>query len=167
MKRNMVDARGLEMEDRVIEKGINRCAKVMKGGRRFSFSALVVSGNRSGVVGYGFGKANDVPSAVEKATKDARKNLVRVPLRGDTLPHLGKGRFGTSKITILPAAPGTGVIAGPCVRAVLELVGVKNCLTKCYGSTNPVNTVKATVDALTRMRTLDQVARLRGVELGS
>ena len=157
---------GLEIEDRVVEKGVNRCAKVMKGGRRFSFSALVVSGDRGGVVGYGFGKANDVPSAVEKATKDAHRGLVRVTLEGDTIPHQIVGRFGAARVAIIPASAGTGVIAGPCVRAVLELVGVRNVLTKSYGSNNPINVVKAVMDALMRLRNTQQVAALRGVELG-
>ena len=165
MKRNFIDPRGLELEDRVVEKGINRCAKVMKGGRRFSFSALVVSGNRNGVVGYGFGKANDVPGAMEKATKDAHRSLVRFTLDGDTIPHRAMGRFGAAKVLLVPASPGTGVIAGPCVRPVLELAGVKNVLTKSYGSPNPINIVKAVMDALGQMRSVEQVCALRGVEL--
>lgn len=165
MKRNFIDPRGLELEDRVVEKGINRCAKVMKGGRRFSFSALVVTGDRNGVVGYGFGKANDVPGAMEKANKDARRNLVRVALEGDTLPHRVMGRFGAARVLLVPASPGTGVIAGPCVRPVLELVGVKNVLTKSYGSNNPINIVKAVMNALEQMRSVEQVSALRGVEL--
>ena len=165
MRRDFIDPSGLELEDRVVEKGVNRCAKVMKGGRRFSFSALVVCGNRAGVVGYGFGKAKDVPSAVEKATKDARRRLIRVRLEGDTIPHQIVGRFGAARIILIPASPGTGVISGPCIRAVLELVGVKNVLTKSFGSANPINLTKAALDALTRLRSLEQVAALRGVEL--
>jgi small subunit ribosomal protein S5 len=160
-----VDARAVELEDRVVEKGVNRCAKVIKGGRRFSFSALVVSGNRNGIVGAGFGKARDVPLAVEKATKDARKNLVQVDLKGDTVPHEVWGEFGASRVFMKPAAPGTGVIAGPCVRPVLELAGIKNVLTKTYGSTNAVNMVKATLVGLRRLRGRDRVAALRGVAL--
>jgi len=148
-----------------VEKGINRCAKVVKGGRRFSFSALVVAGNRAGVVGYGFGKARDVPSSVEKATKDTRKNLIRVVLLGDTVPHQVWGCYGAAKVLIMPAAAGTGVIAGPCVRPVLELVGLKNVLTKSYGSNNAVNLVKATLAGLDQLRSREQVALLRGVEL--
>ena len=164
LRRDFIDPRSIELDDRVVEKGINRCAKVMRGGRRFSFSALVVAGDRAGIVGCGFGKARDVPSAVEKATKDARKNLVRVELDGDTVPHRVWGRFGAAKVLMLPAAPGTGVIAGPCVRAVLELVGIKNILTKSYGSGNAVNLVKATLSGLEQLRSRDEVMRLRGVE---
>ena len=155
----------MELEDRVVEKGINRCAKVVKGGRRFGFSALVIAGNRSGVVGHGFGKARDVPGSVEKATKDSRKNLIRVSLQGDTIPHKVWGRYGAAKILLMPAAAGTGVIAGPCVRPVLELVGIKNVLTKSFGSNNAVNLVKATLAGLSELRAVDDVAALRGVEL--
>lgn len=167
MKRNFIDARGIELEDRVVEKGINRCAKVMKGGRRFSFSALVVSGNHGGIVGYGFGKANDVPSALDKATKDAHRSLVKVQLDGDTIPHEVIGRFGAAKVVMMPASPGTGVISGPCIRPVLELVGIRNVLTKSFGSNNPINLVKAVMNGLEKTRSLAQVAELRGVELES
>jgi small subunit ribosomal protein S5 len=158
-----VDAEGLNLSDKVVK--INRCATVVKGGKRFSFSAMVVVGDGNGVVGHGFGKANEVPPAVEKAVKDAKKHLFRVPLRGHTLPHEGRGRFGASSVQVLPAAPGTGVIAGDAVRAVMEAAGVRDVLTKVYGSTNPVNVVKAAVDALGRMRTISEVERLRGVKL--
>jgi small subunit ribosomal protein S5 len=158
-----VDAEGLNLVDKVVK--INRCATVVKGGKRFSFSAMVVVGDGNGVVGHGFGKANEVPPAVEKAVKDAKKHLFRVPLRGQTLPHQSRGTFGASIVQILPAAPGTGVIAGDAVRAVMEAAGVKDVLTKVYGSTNPVNVVKAAVDALGRMRTISEVERLRGVKL--
>jgi small subunit ribosomal protein S5 len=144
---------------------VNRSAKVMKGGRRFSFSALIVLGNREGVVGVGFGKANEVPPAVEKGVADAKKRLVRVPLVGTTVPHPVMGVYRASRVKIMPAAPGTGVIAGQGARAILEAAGVKDVLTKAYGSTNAVNLVKATFDGLMKLRTRDQVARMRGVEL--
>ncbi len=158
-----VPAEGLNLSDKVVK--INRCATVVKGGKRFSFSAMVVVGDGQGVVGAGFGKANEVPPTVEKAVKDAKKHLVRVPLRGHTLPHPARGRYGASRVQVLPAAPGTGVIAGAAVRAVMEAAGVRDVLTKAYGSTNPVNLVKATLDALTQMRTIGDVERLRGVKL--
>jgi len=146
---------------------VNRSAAVVKGGRRFSFAALTVAGNRSGTVGQGFGKARQVPNAIEKATKDARKHMIRVPLTSDgTIPHEVNGRYCGSMVRLIPAAPGTGVIAGSSVRAVCEMAGVKNILTKAYGSTNPVNLVKATFHALTQLRTREQVAALRGVEIG-
>ena len=144
---------------------INRCATVVKGGRRFSFSAMVTVGNRAGVVGFGFGKANEVPPAVEKAEKDARKHLFRVSLSGETVPHEAVGVFGAARVILLPAAPGTGVIAGASVRSVVDLAGIKNVLTKSFGTANPVNLVKATVNALISMRTKEEVEALRGVSL--
>ena len=145
---------------------VNRSAAVVKGGRRFSFAALTVAGNRAGIVGQGFGKARQVPNAIEKATKDARKHMIRVPLTPDgTIPHEVNGRYCGSMVRLIPAAPGTGVIAGSSVRAVCEMAGVKNILSKAYGSTNPVNLVKATFHALTLLRTKNQVAALRGVEI--
>jgi len=145
---------------------VNRSAAVVKGGRRFSFSALSVVGNRSGTVGYGFGKARQVPMAIEKAAKDGRKHLQRVPLtKGGSIPHEVTGRFCGSNIRMLPASPGTGIIACSSVRAVCEGAGVTNILTKSYGSTNPINLVKATLDALAQLRTREKVAELRGVEL--
>ena len=145
---------------------VNRSAAVVKGGRRFSFAALTVAGNRAGVVGQGFGKARQVPNAIEKATKDARKHMIRVPLTPEgTIPHEVNGRYCGSMVRLIPAAPGTGVIAGTSVRAVCEMAGVKNILSKAYGSTNPVNLVKATFHALTLLRTREQVAALRGVEI--
>lgn len=156
----------LVLEDKVIEKGINRCATVVKGGRRFSFSALVVVGDRKGVVGIGFGKAKEVPMAVEKAVKDAKKNLIRVKLKGDTLPHRVRGRYRSSTVVLMPAAPGTGIIAGAAVRAIVEMAGVKNILTKSFGSNNPINLTKATLDGLHGLRMKEDIALLRGVELG-
>lgn len=145
---------------------VNRSAAVVKGGRRFSFSALSVVGNREGVVGYGFGKARQVPAAIEKAAKDGRKHVQRVPVaEGGTIPHEVTGRFCGSRIRMLPASPGTGIIACSSVRAVCEMAGVTNILTKSYGSTNPVNLVKATLDALAQLRTREQVEELRGVKL--
>lgn len=151
------------LEDRVVTGSIRRCAAVVKGGRRFSFSALVVVGDRNGQVGVGFGKANEVPPAVEKAKKDAQKQLKRVSLEGGTIPHPVQGRFGSSLVRLLPASPGTGVIAGSSARAVLELAGVRDVLTKSYGSTNVINLVKATLVALEKLRNRDLVEKLRGM----
>jgi len=161
----LIDMRQISLEDKVVEKGINRTAKVMKGGRRFHFSAIVVSGNRDGIAGYGFGKANDVPGAVEKATRTAHRSLMRFKVADGTIPHEVHGRFGASKIILIPAVPGTGIIAGACVRAVVEVAGVRNLLSKSFGRNNPVNLVKATFDALSKLRTKEEVARLRGVSL--
>lgn len=145
---------------------VNRSAAVVKGGRRFSFSALSVCGNKSGIVGYGFGKARQVPGAIEKAAKDGRKHLMRVPVSSHgTIPHEVEGTFCGSMVRMLPASPGTGIIACPSVRAVAEMAGIKDILTKSYGSTNPVNLVKASLAALAQLRTLQEVAELRGVAL--
>jgi len=149
------------LEDNVIQ--IYRCAKVVKGGRRFSFAALVVVGDRNGQVGIGYGKANEVPQAVEKGIADAKKNLVRVTLKGTTIPHEIKGQAGASRVTLVPASEGTGVIAGKKLRPLLELAGVKDVLTKAYGSTCPKNLLKAGMAALKRLRSAEQVAALRGV----
>ena len=150
------------IEDEVVR--IYRCAAVVKGGRRFSFSALVVVGDRQGRVGVGYGKAKEVPSAVEKGKQIATRNLQRIKLKGATLPHRVVGRFGASMV---PASPGTGVIAGGSVRAVLELAGVHDVLTKSYGSRNPKNLVRATYDALCGMYDPQEIERLRGVKLAS
>jgi small subunit ribosomal protein S5 len=147
---------------------INRSAAVVKGGRRFSFSALSIAGNREGVVGHGYGKARQVPGAIEKAAKDARKHLVRVPVgAGATIPHEVTGRYCGSIIRMVPASPGTGIIAGAAVRAVCEMAGIHNILTKCYGSTNPINVVRATFHALSQLRTPEETASLRGIQLQS
>ena len=152
-------------EERVVK--IRRCAAVVKGGRRFSFNALVVVGDRSGRVSWGYGKANEVPPAVEKATKDAQETLrrqKRFSLRGDTIPHRVIGKFGGSRVILVPAGPGTGVKAGPGVREVLQACGIRNILSKTHGSTNPINLVKATIDGLLQLRTKQQVEALRGVK---
>jgi small subunit ribosomal protein S5 len=158
-----VDAEGLELAESVVK--VNRSAKVMKGGRRFGFSALVVVGDGKGVVGLGFGKAREVPPAVEKAVADAKKRLVRVALRGTTIPHAVLARFRSSSVRLLPAAPGTGLIAGAAVRAVLENAGVRDALTKCLGNSNAVNLAKATFEGLVSLRTRQAVAERRGVAL--
>jgi small subunit ribosomal protein S5 len=145
---------------------INRSAAVVKGGRRFSFSALTIAGDRAGIVGHGFGKARQGPSAIEKAAKDARKHLMRLAVTPEgSIPHEVTGRYCGAMIRLLPASPGTGIIAGASVRAVCEMGGISNILTKSYGSTNPINLVKATFDALAQLRTPQEVAELRGVEL--
>jgi small subunit ribosomal protein S5 len=151
------------LEERVVK--IRRCAAVVKGGRRFSFNALVVVGDKKGRVGWGYGKANEVPPAVEKAVKDAQRNMVRISLKGATIPHRIIGHFGSSKVIMVPAGPGTGVKAGPGVRDVLEACGVHNILTKVHGSSNPINLVKATIRGLQSLRTKEDVERLRGVAL--
>ena len=151
------------IEDHVVK--IYRCACVVKGGRRFSFAALVVVGDRNGRIGVGYGKAKEVPMSVDKAVKDARKNLRPVSLLGNTIPHRIKGQYGASSVVLVPASEGTGVIAGKNIRPMLELAGVKDVLTKAYGSTSPKNLVRATLDALTRLRTAEQISQLRGVEI--
>lgn len=159
-----IDPAGLNLEERVVQ--IWRCAVVVKGGRRFSFAAMVVVGNGDGVVGVGFGKAREVPTSIEKAVKDARKNLVRVSTYGTTIPHEVIGKYGTAKVTLIPALPGTGIIAGSAVRAVLESIGVHDVLTKSIGkSNNAKNLVKAAMEGLMRLRQRDFVARLRGIEI--
>jgi small subunit ribosomal protein S5 len=144
---------------------IYRCAKVVKGGRTFSFGALVIAGDRAGNVGIGYGKANEVPMAVEKATKDARRSMVKVPLKGSTIPHTVKGKHGSSSVVLVPAMPGSGVTAGKSVRPCLELAGITDILTKAYGSTSPKNLVKATIDALSRLQSREDVERDRKVKI--
>jgi small subunit ribosomal protein S5 len=151
------------LEDAVVQ--IYRCSKVVKGGRRFSFAALVVVGDRAGQVGIGYGKANDVPMAVEKGIAEARKSLVTVALRGRTIPHQVTARSGASQVVLVPASEGTGVIAGKKLRPLLELAGIRDVLTKAYGSTSPKNLIKAGMVALKKLRTRETISALRGVVL--
>jgi small subunit ribosomal protein S5 len=144
---------------------IKRCAAVVKGGRRFSFAAMVVVGDGSGKAGWGYGKANEVPPSVEKANKQASRSMIEIPVAEGTIPHQVEGRFGAARVLLVPAGPGTGVIAGAAVRAVCEASGISNILTKSFGTNNPVTLVKATFDGLSKLRTLQQVERLRGVTL--
>ena len=165
-ERDRREERSDGLEDRVVK--IRRCAAVVKGGRRFSFNALVVVGNGRGQVAAGYGKANEVPPAVDKATKDATERMkrqARISLKGDTIPHRVIGKYCGSRVILVPAGPGTGVKAGPGVRDVLVLCGVRNILTKVHGSTNPINLVKATIAGLLLLRTREEVSRLRGVTL--
>lgn len=154
---------GKPLEDTVVK--VFRCAKVVKGGRRFSFGALVVVGDRAGMVGIGYGKAKEVPLAVEKGIKDAKKSLVKIALSGRTIPHQTIGKYRATRIVMVPASPGTGVIAGSSARAVLEYTGVQDVLTKIYGSTSAKNVVKATLDGLLKLRNKELVESLRGVAI--
>lgn len=160
---NRVKSADVELKDRLVS--VNRVTKVTKGGRTFSFSAIVVVGDENGIVGHGLGKAKEVVEAISKGIDDAKKNLIRVPILHGTVPHIQKGKFSGARVLLRPASEGTGVIAGGAMRAVLESVGVHNVLAKSQGSSNPHNVVKATIDALSQMRDAVQVARQRGVEL--
>ncbi|MFB9057077.1 30S ribosomal protein S5 [Mariniflexile ostreae] len=159
----LVKPSGLDLKDRLV--GVQRVTKVTKGGRAFGFSAIVVVGDEAGVVGQGLGKSKDVASAIAKGIEDAKKNLVRIPLKGKTIPHEQKGKYAGARVNIIPAAPGTGVIAGGAVRTVLEAVGVHDVLSKSQGSSNPHNVVKATFDALLQLRDANAIARDRGISL--
>ena len=160
---NRVKASESELKEKLVN--LNRVAKVTKGGRTFSFAAIVVVGDGAGTVGHGLGKARDVSESIAKAVDDAKKNLIKVPILNGTIPHEQKGKYGAGKVLIKPAADGTGVIAGGAMRAVLEIAGVQNVLAKSMGSSNPHNVVKATVDALKKLRSPMDIARARGISL--
>lgn len=158
-----VKSTDIELEEKVVK--INRVAKVVKGGRRFSFSAIVVVGDSNGVVGYGLGKAGEVSSAISKSVDEAKKNLIRIKMRGTTIPHPSVTKYGSAKVMLKPAAPGTGVLAGGAMRAVLESAGIKDVIGKVLGSSNPHNVVKATIKALAEMKDANEIAQKRNVEL--
>jgi small subunit ribosomal protein S5 len=152
-----------EFVEKVVK--IKRCAAVVKGGRRFSFAAMVVVGDKKGRVGWGYGKANEVPPSVEKANKMAARALIEVPIENGTIPHSVRGRYGAAQVILIPAVPGTGIVAGQAVRAVCEAAGITDILTKSFSSSNPVTLVKAAIDGLSQLRTKQDIERLRGVSL--
>jgi small subunit ribosomal protein S5 len=160
-----IDPNKLALEERVVQ--INRVAKVVKGGRRFSFSAVVVVGDGAGHVGAGLGKAGEVPEAIRKGVEDAKKNIIKIPMVGTTIPHEVRVEFGASRVMLKPASQGTGVIAGGSVRAILEAAGVRDILSKIYGSTNPVNVTRATIEALRELHSAEELSARRGVRLDS
>ena len=157
---NLIDASKLDLEERVVS--INRVSKTVKGGRIMKFSALVVVGDGNGIVGFGMGKSSEVPDAIRKGIEDAKKNLIKVSLKGTTIPHESTGKFGAGVVLMKPAAPGTGVIAGGPVRAVVEVVGIKDIRSKALRSNNPNNVVRATIDGLSKLRNIEEVATVRG-----
>ncbi|MDQ2965427.1 MAG: 30S ribosomal protein S5 [Chloroflexota bacterium] len=158
-----IDPNKLALEERVVQ--INRVAKVVKGGRRFSFSAVIVVGDGAGHVGAGLGKAGEVPEAIRKGVEDAKKNIIRIPMVGTTIPHEVRVEFNASRVMLKPASQGTGVIAGGAVRAILEAVGVRDILSKTHGSTNPVNVARATIEALRSLRSAEELSAQRGVQV--
>jgi small subunit ribosomal protein S5 len=162
-KQKRIDPTNLELIDKVIY--INRVAKVVKGGRRFSFSALVVAGDHNGIVGFGMGKANEVPEAIRKGVEHAKKSLIQIPLKNGTIPYIVYGKYGAGKVFLKPASEGTGIIAGGALRAVMEAAGIQNVLTKCIGSTNPHNVVKAAFKALLQLKSPESFATKRGKKL--
>lgn len=163
VKRNVIVEDLNALEERVV--AINRVTKVVKGGRRFKFSALVVVGNKAGVVGFGTGKAQEVPDAIKKAVENAKANLIKVPMVGTTIPHEVYGNFGAGKVFFRPASEGTGIIAGGAVRTIFELAGVNDVLSKSIGSRTPINMVRATFEGLKELRTIEEVAKLRGLKI--
>ena len=160
---NKIDVSSMELEERVV--AINRVSKTVKGGRIFKFSALVVVGDGEGLVGFGIGKSGEVPDAIRKGIEDAKKNVIKVSLKGTTIPHEIVGEFGSGKVILIPASEGTGVIAGGPVRQILEVAGIKNIRTKSLGSSNPINCVKATFNGLVNLRTAEEIAALRGKDV--